>query len=72
MPCAYQNEIGMKEAQQMVDNGITGYIDHGGHRWRPETYVAMDMRSTGRPSSPMPWVSPRAKCRSRRRCGRNI
>ena len=31
---------------KMVDNGITGYIDHGGHRWRPETYVAMDIRTT--------------------------
>ena len=30
----------------MVDNGITGFVDHGGHRWRPETYVAMDMRTT--------------------------
>ena len=27
MPCAYQNEIGMKEAQQMVDNGIKYYIE---------------------------------------------
>ena len=32
--------------ERMVDNGLTGYVDHGGHRWRPETYVAMDMRST--------------------------
>ena len=32
--------------QRMVANGITGFIDHGGHRWRPETYVAMDMRTT--------------------------
>lgn len=32
--------------ERMVDNGITGHVDHGGHRWRPETYVAMDMRST--------------------------
>ena len=32
--------------EQMVENGITGFIDHGGHRWRPETYMAMDMRST--------------------------
>lgn len=31
---------------KMVDNGITGFIDHGGHKWRPETYVAMDIRST--------------------------
>ena len=27
MPSAYQNEIGMKEAQQMVDNGIKYYIE---------------------------------------------
>ena len=32
--------------QKMVENGITGYIDHGGHRWSPEAYVAMDVRST--------------------------
>lgn len=31
---------------KMVENGITGFVDHGGHRWRPETYVAMDMRTT--------------------------
>ena len=27
MPCAYQNEIGMKEAQEMVDNKIKYYIE---------------------------------------------
>ena len=27
MPCAYQNEIGMVEAQQMVDNGVQYYIE---------------------------------------------
>ncbi len=27
MPCAYQNEIGMKEAQQLVDNGVEYYIE---------------------------------------------
>ena len=32
--------------QKMVENGITGYIDHGGHKWSPEAYVAMDVRST--------------------------
>ena len=31
---------------QLVKNGITGFVDHRGGRWRPETYVAMDMRST--------------------------
>lgn len=32
--------------QKMVENGITGYIDHGGHHWSPEAYVAMDVRTT--------------------------
>ena len=32
--------------QKMVQNGITGFVDHGGHRWSPETYVAMDVRTT--------------------------
>ena len=32
--------------EKMVENGITGFVDHGGHRWRPEVYVAMDMRTT--------------------------
>lgn len=33
-------------AEKMVENGITGFVDHAGHNWRPETYVAMDMRTT--------------------------
>lgn len=32
--------------QKMVANGITGFVDHGGHRWSPETYVTMDVRTT--------------------------
>lgn len=32
--------------QKMVQNGITGFVDHGGHWWSPETYVAMDVRTT--------------------------
>lgn len=32
--------------KKMVDNGLTGFIDHGGHHWSPEAYVAMDMRTT--------------------------
>ena len=37
----------LKDAvRKLVATGITGFIDHGGHRWRPETYVAMDMRTT--------------------------
>ena len=31
---------------RMVENGITGFIDHGGHRWSPEAYVTMDIRTT--------------------------
>lgn len=37
----------LREAtRRLVDNGITGFVDHAGRRWRPETYVAMDMRTT--------------------------
>jgi hypothetical protein len=32
--------------KRMVENGITGFIDHGGHRWSPEAYAAMDIRTT--------------------------
>lgn len=32
--------------RQMVENGITGFIDHGGHHWSPEAYVEMDIRTT--------------------------
>ena len=32
--------------QKMVTNGLTGFIDHGGHHWSPEAYVAMDIRTT--------------------------
>jgi hypothetical protein len=32
--------------QKMVDNGLTGFIDHAGRRWSPEAYVAMDIRTT--------------------------
>ena len=31
---------------RMVENGITGFIDHGGHHWSPEAYVTMDIRTT--------------------------
>ena len=37
----------LREAtRRMVDNGITGFVDSDGRQWRPETYVAMVMRST--------------------------
>ena len=32
--------------QRMVENGLTGFIDHGGHHWSPEAYAAMDIRTT--------------------------
>ena len=32
--------------QRMVKNGLTGFIDHAGHHWSPEAYVAMDIRTT--------------------------
>jgi len=31
---------------RMKANGITGFIDHAGHRWGAEGYVAMDIRTT--------------------------
>lgn len=27
-------------------NGLTGFIDHGGHQWTPEAYVSMDLKTT--------------------------
>lgn len=39
MPCAYQNEIGMKEAQQLVDNGLQYYIEVAN---MPTTNEALD------------------------------
>lgn len=32
--------------KKMVTNGLTGFVDHGGHKWSPEAYVAMDVRTT--------------------------
>lgn len=40
------NEAMHGAVQRMVDSGITGFVDHGGHRWSPETYAAMDIRTT--------------------------
>lgn len=37
----------MRDAvNKMVDNGLTGYIDHAGRHWSPEAYVTMDIRTT--------------------------
>lgn len=32
--------------KQLADEGITGYIDAGGHHWSPEAYMNMDIRTT--------------------------
>lgn len=40
------NEALNNSVSKMIENGLTGFIDHGGHRWKPETYVAMDIRTT--------------------------
>lgn len=40
------NKVQHDAVRRMVDNGLTGFIDHGGHHWSPEAYVAMDMRTT--------------------------
>ena len=32
--------------KRMADNGLTGFVDRGGHNWQPETYINMDIRST--------------------------
>lgn len=37
----------MREAvDKMVQNGLTGFVDHAGRKWTPEAYVAMDIRTT--------------------------
>ena len=33
-------------AQKLVNEGIPGFVDSAGRNWQPETYVAMDMRTT--------------------------
>ena len=40
------NKVLHDSVRKMVDNGLTGFIDHGGHHWSPEAYVAMDTRTT--------------------------
>lgn len=40
------NQAVRQGVQKMVDNGITGFIDHGDHHWSPEAYVTMDIRTT--------------------------
>lgn len=40
------NQAVRESVKKMVQNGITGFIDHGGHHWSPEAYAAMDIRTT--------------------------
>ena len=40
------NQAIKTSVQKMVENGITGFVDAGGHQWSPEAYVTMDMRTT--------------------------
>ena len=40
------NQAVRESVKKMVFNGITGFIDHGGHHWSPEAYAAMDIRTT--------------------------
>ena len=35
-----------ESTRRMVDTGISGFVDSDGRQWRPETYVAMVMRTT--------------------------
>lgn len=40
------NTATRQAVERMVENGLTGFVDHGGHHWRPEAYVQMDVRTT--------------------------
>ena len=40
------NQAMHSAVSKMVDNGLTGFIDHAGHHWSPEAYAAMDIRTT--------------------------
>lgn len=40
------NQAIRQGVQKMVENGLTGFIDHGNHHWSPEAYVTMDVRTT--------------------------
>lgn len=39
------NKAVQEAVKKMVDNGLTGFVDHGGHKWSPEAYVAMVVRT---------------------------
>lgn len=37
----------LKQAiERMANNGLTGFVDRGGHNWTPEAYINMDIRTT--------------------------
>ena len=40
------NTATRQAVNRMINNGLTGFVDHGGHRWSPEAYVMMDVRTT--------------------------
>lgn len=40
------NEAMSGAVKKMMDNGLIGFVDHAGHHWSPEAYVAMDIRTT--------------------------
>lgn len=41
-----RQQAARKAVQQMLRAGLTGFVDAGGHRWSPEAYVNMDIRTT--------------------------
>lgn len=40
------NQALRNSIDRMKQNGITGFIDHAGHKWSAEAYTAMDIRTT--------------------------
>ena len=40
------NQAMRTAVDRMVNNGLTGFVDHAGRHWSPEAYVAMDIRTT--------------------------
>ena len=40
------NQAVRHSIERMKQNGITGFIDHGNHKWSAEAYTAMDIRTT--------------------------
>lgn len=46
MSTATRQQALRQAIKTMAANGITGFIDRGGHHWTPEAYVNMDIRTT--------------------------